>query len=389
MKSLVIRCTLTASILCGCLAAQAEPALLTQKPAQAGAPQACSQDLAVLPDFLMTNDAGAADNRRYRGESAIASALERATREAASVQSDAECEKVLQRYLAAWREGHLAVESVAPASAGEPASPADTQPQAPSALADIRWLSSTTVLLTFPTFDASAEAPIRQLFKSHLSRLERTPHWIIDVRQNGGGSDATYHPIIQAVIGNPILMEAPEFLATTANIEGTARVCELFSPGDAACAKWADALVKAMRAAPPGSFVRHPDIAHAVTRIEPDPAKRKRPQRVAVLTDTACGSSCEQFLLAMRQSWNVKLMGRRSHGALDYSNLRQYRLPSGQRVLWYATSRSVRLPHLPVDALGVLPDVLLMPPANAAERAREIDFVQALLEGRAMAPAGR
>ncbi|MFM2185909.1 MAG: hypothetical protein RIR43_481, partial [Pseudomonadota bacterium] len=36
--------------------------------------QSCSRDLAALPDFLMANDTGAADNRRHRGEAAIASA---------------------------------------------------------------------------------------------------------------------------------------------------------------------------------------------------------------------------------------------------------------------------------------------------------------------------
>jgi C-terminal processing protease CtpA/Prc len=87
----------------------------------------------------------------------------------------------------------------------------------------------------------------------------------------------------------------------------------------------------------------------------------------------------------MRQSWNVKLMGRRTYGALDYSNLRPHKLPSGQRVLWYATSRSLRLPHLPVDAVGVLPDVLLPPPANDADRLKEVNYVHALLEGRSIA----
>jgi hypothetical protein len=73
------------------------------------------------------------------------------------------------------------------------------QPQEPPA--EIRWLSSKTVLLTFRTFAPSAEAPIRDLFKSHQKRLAQTPHWIIDVRQNNGGSDSTYEPIVQVVNG--------------------------------------------------------------------------------------------------------------------------------------------------------------------------------------------
>jgi hypothetical protein len=60
--------------------------------------QSCSRDLAALPEFLMANDAGAADNRRHRGEAATAAALERATRETASVKSGDDCVRVLRRY---------------------------------------------------------------------------------------------------------------------------------------------------------------------------------------------------------------------------------------------------------------------------------------------------
>lgn len=341
--------------------------------------QSCSRDLAVLPDFLMANDTGAADNRRHRGESAVAGALERATREAASVKSSDDCARVLRRYLAAWREGHLSVQSVVKAPESGKTVGAAAQPQEPPA--EIRWLSRKTVLLTFRTFAPSAETPIRDLFKSHQKRLAQTPHWIIDVRQNNGGSDSTYEPIVQAVIGNTVLAVGAEFLATTANIEAHSRICEIYAPGDAGCAKTMQPLVEALRAAPAGTYVRPPGPSGLVMRWDPDQPKRARPQRVAVLTDTACASSCEQFLLAMRQGWNVKLMGRRTHGALDYSNLRPFTLPSGERVLWYATSRSARLPHLPVDATGILPDVLLLPPANDAERTKEVDFVKGLLEG--------
>ncbi len=383
MRAILALGTLVACMSLPYTAAYAE----SDKSVQANVAQACTQDLVYLPDFLLANDTGAADNRRHRGEPAIAAAQERASREAAAATTNAECEKILDRYLAAWREGHLWVETVAKAPDGDPA--AVVTPRAKRPQASVRWLSKTTVLLNFPTFHPSAEAQVRELFKNNGNRLAQTPYWIIDVRRNDGGSDSTYQPIVQAVVGNSLLYHMVEFLATPANVESTLRVCEMEAPGDADCVKWAQSMVAAMRAAPPGSYVLSPDLKSAVIRVEPEPPARKRPQRVAVLIDKDCASSCEQLALAMRQSWNVKLMGRRTWGALDYSNLRPHPLPSGQRVLKYATSRSVRLPHLPVDAVGVLPDVLLPQPANEADWGKEVEFVRALLEGRPMDPPGR
>jgi hypothetical protein len=90
--------------------------------------------------------------------------------------------------------------------------------------------------------------------------------------------------------------------------------------------------------------------------------------------------------LDIRQSYSVKLLGRRTYGALDYSNVRPHDLPSGQRILWYATSRSMRIPNLPVDAVGILPDIYLPPPKDDKSRAEEVVQVHRWLEGGSLAP---
>ena len=352
---------------------------------EASVAENCKRDIAYLPDFLIANDTGAADNRRVRGEAAIAAAQDKAMREASAATSEEACRVIIQAYLGAWRDGHLAVvpgdwspaKEAAEAPKGDAPAPAPATPKA-----RIAWLSEKTVLLSFPTFFASAAEDIVKMMADNRKRLERTPNWIIDVRDNNGGDDGTYAPITDAVIGNPYFIAGVEFLSTPANIEATAGLCDFYAPGDKNCIAALERLATSMRAVPPGTYAPHPSLGDTVTQIDPDEPRRKRPSRVAVLTDRACGSSCEQFLLAMKQSWNVKLFGRRTTGALDYSNLRPHKLPSGKRLILYATSRSKRLPHLPVDAVGVLPDVFLPPPADDAARKKEVDTVRALIEQR-------
>ena len=118
-----------------------------------------------------------------------------------------------------------------------------------------------------------------------------------------------------------------------------------------------------------------------VERLEPH-----RPSRVAILIDGGCGSSCEQFALEARQSFSVKLIGQHTFGSLDYSNLRPHDLPSGRRRLWYATTRSTRIPGLMVDVAGVPPDIYLPIEAGDDAKYEEVRRLQSWLEGGSLAP---
>lgn len=176
------------------------------------------------------------------------------------------------------------------------------------------------------------------------------------MRRNDGGSDSTYAPLLPWIAPGRRVEIGAEFLATPAHIAAHARVCDIAAPGDVECAKHIGELLPPLKSAPPGTYVRLKSLP-AMEIVEPEPAPGRRPTHVLALIDRECYSSCEQFLLSVRQNFNVKLMGRRTAGSLDYSNVRPYPLPSGKRLLWYATSRTLRLPHLPVDVASVMPDI--------------------------------
>ena len=177
-----------------------------------------------------------------------------------------------------------------------------------------------------------------------------------------------------------------EWLSTPANIASQETICALYAPGNASCTAHMAQAVTRMRSVQPGQFVAQ--NADGPMAYAPFSGQAGQPARVAVLVDRDCGSSCEQFLLAARQSFRVKLIGRNSGGALDYSNLRMQPLPSGLRQLAYATSRSTRLPHLQVDLDGIMPDIYLPPPKDEAGRADEIVRVRRWLEGGTLRPDG-
>lgn len=177
-----------------------------------------------------------------------------------------------------------------------------------------------------------------------------------------------------------------EWLSTPANIASQETICALYAPGNASCTTHMAQAATRMRSVQPGQFVAQ--NADGPMAYAPFSDQAGQPARVAVLVDRDCGSSCEQFLLAARQSFRVKLIGRNSGGALDYSNLRMQPLPSGLRQLAYATSRSARLPHLQVDLDGIQPDIYLPPPTDEAGREDEIVRVRRWLEGGTLRPDG-
>ncbi|WP_417069653.1 S41 family peptidase [Niveibacterium terrae] len=337
--------------------------------------EACAKDLQDLPGFMLENDAGGRDRYQERGAAFFDAALAQARAELAGVESDASCEKLLRGYLRNWRFGHLVLNST---------DPARKSGQVPAEKPELSFLSTQTVAIRLPSFDPANRDPLIQLLNQNAKRLASTPNWIIDVRGNDGGSDWSYDDLLPWIIGNETVEVADSWLVTPANTEAQRRVCDR-GPDDLVCQRFMTAALERMAGRASGTFVTQED-GPKVKFLAPSPHPYPRAQRVAVLVDRGCVSSCEEFLLKLRQSFNVKLIGQRSHGALDYSNLRPHALPSGRRVLRYATSRSERLPDMPVDAAGVMPDIFLPPPQDEAQTRALVSRVQHWLEGGSLAP---
>ena len=329
----------------------------------------CVADLDALAPYMLANDAGARDHVAQKGQATFDAAFVAARGLAAAAVSDDSCLAALRTYLLAFRTSHLSVRSTG--SAG-----ATPQPNTPGPA--FRILSPKTALLTVPSFADQAGEAIARILEEHARDIAQRPNLIIDVRGNTGGSDWTYQPLLPLLAANTRRHVGAMLLATPANSAANRAVCDLMARDSKQCRDATRAASEAMNRAPPGTFIPIPGEP-AVEIVEPEKVA-PYPQRVAVLVDKRCGSTCEEFLLAVRQSFKVKLFGQASAGSLDYSNLRPFTLPSGKRLLMYATSRSLRLPQFSVDAAGIPPDQVLPVPVDAAGGEKEIVEVQRVLE---------
>jgi len=309
-----------------------------------------------------------------------------AQKAAASAKTPEECSWAIYHYLQAWRKDHLYVDLLpqARAAAGKETT---AQLAGPKQSADptYRELSPKTILLTLPTFEYPMHDKLEALLKAHHEALANHPNWIIDVRDNYGGSSTSYWPLAPWLLPDEIVIFGVEWLSTPANIQGSRDACAIFEPGNKDCEKSLDEVARKMEKVPPGGWVPNDDQG-GVYYSRADSVEQHRPSRVVVLIDRQCISACEEFALEVRQSFTVKLIGRHTGGVYDYSNLRPHTLPSGNLRLWYATSRSVLVPDQPVDLAGVSPDIYLPLGKESTAKDDEIKRVQNWLEGGSLAP---
>ena len=82
-------------------------------------------------------------------------------------------------------------------------------------------------------------------------------------------------------------------------------------------------------------------------------------KNIAILVDQDNASATEQFLLAAKQSKKVKIFGKTTFGALDMSEINEVKSPDGNFILGYCITRSLRIPNLPIDGIGIQPDYFL------------------------------
>lgn len=229
--------------------------------------------------------------------------------------------------------------------------------------AELQWINPNTFYLRLPTFNHHVKENLDSILLANHDRLITTPNLIIDVRNNGGGSDITYADVIQYLYTHPINMVNNSILSTPDNIAKFEAI--LNDPQYPKQSKtYIRKLVNELKAHP-NTFYRKKDNTLKLKKT------LANPKQIVVLINGGCASSCEEFVLAAKQSKKVTLMGDNTMGVLDYANIHTLDLPCVKWGLQYATSRTNRLPHYPIDNIGIKPAIKIPKEVNWIEFAIE------------------
>lgn len=226
----------------------------------------------------------------------------------------------------------------------------------------IERLNSKTLYLRIPSFNSSEKSIIDNLIEKYKNEILITENLIIDIRNGTGGSDNSYKNILPFIYTNPIRMPSVEFLSTPLN---NRRMYELATNTGFALefgiqsseedkAEFMKNYLKLNNHL--GEFV---NLNSSKINIYKQDTIYKFPKEVAILINENNVSTDEQFILESRQSKKVKLFGTTTKGGLDMSNLYVAKSENKEFVLVYALSRSLRIPNMIVDDIGIMPDFFL------------------------------
>lgn len=316
----------------------------------------CSADFDEVRRLLESSYPGYADKVERLGEARVVEASR-----VPDLEDREACSEAIGGYLEMFDDGHLGLADVDAEGNRIDSSPGPSTDAAPPEASFTR-LSARVVSLRLPSFtDPTA---VEGLVKHNRLAIRRSEHLLIDLRGNGGGSDASYEPLMKYVYSQPYEVKGVDVLATADNLAAWERLREKVP--DAVRPEY-DRAIASMREHPGELVELSPDRRVEHEEVLP------LPRRVSVIHDPGCASACEQFLLAARQSSKVTTYGQPSAGVLDYANVRHVLLPSEQRVLTWPTTRSRRLPEQSVDAEGIAPDVVITPQTLSTADATSLD----------------
>lgn len=235
-------------------------------------------------------------------------------------------------------------------------------------------LSERTVYLRIPSFAFEQKALIDSVLAANDALIRKTENFIIDIRNGTGGSDASYSGLIPYLYSGPIRSVGVKLRATELNADGYEYYADMLGR-DSENGKHCAEVASRMRAAT-GSWL---EMDAQPWSVDSSRTVLPFPQRVGIVCNERNGSTDEQFLLEARTSYKVKLFGRPTYGTLDVSNMRRIASPDGCFELAYTMSMSHRLPHMPVDVMGIQPDHYLDEGIPALQW---VGHVQSVMEGR-------
>lgn len=208
----------------------------------------------------------------------------------------------------------------------------------------VQKLDDENVLMSIPKFSVDYEV-WKDVVAENKETLRNAKNLIIDIRGNRGGN-AIYFSIFDLFADRERKGSQGHALASEDNMAYFGRYN----------GKIYKNVVKSMEGRM-GEIVDGPDYQSAFIKR----SKKSKVQQVAILTDEACMSAAESFIIhAKRASTIVKTFGSPTDGVIDYTSVNAILLSSGDQRIYFGYPTSTLHKEIPENGFnktGIVPDV--------------------------------
>lgn len=195
-------------------------------------------------------------------------------------------------------------------------------------------LDSSTALLSIRSFHAGLIGKLDSAYKKIIPEIKKYPNLIIDVRNNSGGSDNAFSALIPFIYTGPYEGDVMEYFSTPDNIKAYQDYDNNLVKTNAANKPVFTAAIVTMKKGEPYSFVPFGNgkpVKVTSNRHE------GYPDKVVILYNRNCASSCESLLFAAMKSSKTMLVGENSGGFTGYGNVMTLTTPCGNQLFWTTT----------------------------------------------------
>lgn len=232
-----------------------------------------------------------------------------------------------------------------------------TDLEAATEMGDIRFkfLNDTTLYIALKSCNMANKPILDTLMARNAERLKKIPYWIVDFRNNSGGSTDVFTSLLPYLYTKILIDKGNKHWMTPENTQKLkAFMIENQKVMDPASYDYIKRMVDQGEKTPNSWFNDNGDTTK-FDKVLPFPRK------VDVLTNDKNGSSGETFLIVARGlSDKVTIFGENSAGYLDYGDILPYDMPCNNFQVYIPSRRANYLDHgISYDKTGYPPDVYI------------------------------
>lgn len=193
-------------------------------------------------------------------------------------------------------------------------------------------LNDSTTYLHIKTFDGALYSKIDSVYQIIVPKIKQKPYFIVDIRDNGGGSDRCWKQIAQLIYTHPYKGDVTFAYVTPDIIKRYEEQYAVVKANEKAygsqMSKFFEERLNLLRKNKPGSFVSIGKKSGKPATVSLNKVE-KMPQKAVVIFNRNSASAAEGLILSAMNSKKTITFGENSGGYIAYGNIMGVKTPGG------------------------------------------------------------